>query len=142
MRRTYLARLVFPAFLIAAALLTGSCAEKAEIPAQIVEDITVQQASELIQKKAGNPDFVIVDVRTPEEFAEEHLENAVNIDFRSATFRDELDKLDRERTYLIYCRSGARAANALAIMGELNFKEVYNMGGIIQWKEAGFTTVR
>ncbi|MBA7689245.1 Thiosulfate sulfurtransferase GlpE [subsurface metagenome] len=110
---------------------------------QIIEDITPQEAFALIQQNQGNPDFVIIDVRTPEEFAEGHIENAVNIDFRSETFQDELNILDKDKSYLIYCLIGGRSGSALAIMEELNFREAYNMtGGIIQWQAEGFPTVK
>jgi len=114
-----------------------------EIPPQIIEDITPQEASALIQDNRDNPDFVIIDVRTPEEFAEEHIEDAINLDYYSETFQDELDTLDRDKTYLIYCRSGVRSRNALDIMAELDFGEAYNMtGGIIQWVEEELPTIQ
>jgi len=114
-----------------------------EIPTQILEDITPQEAFTLIQENQNNPDFVIIDVRTPEEFAEGYIENAVNIDFRSETFLDELNKLDKNKTYVIYCRSGRRSGGALDIMAELNFKEVYNiLDGINAWKEEGLPTTK
>jgi len=65
----------------------------------------VKDAYTLIQKNKGNPDFVILDVRTPAEFADEHIENAINLDYYSETFRDDLNKLDKTKTYLIYCRT-------------------------------------
>ena len=106
------------------------------------KDITPQEAFTLIQKNQNNPDFVIIDVRTPEEFAGEHIEQATNIDFYSETFRDTLNALDKNKTYLIYCQVGGRSSSALDIMAELNFKEVYNiLGGINQWKAEGLSTV-
>jgi rhodanese-related sulfurtransferase len=82
-------------------------------------------------------------VRTPDEFAEEHIENATNIDFYSETFRDMLNTLDKNKTYLIYCRSGARSGSTLDIMAELNFEEVYNMsGGMIEWNAEGLPTTK
>jgi len=127
--------------------LTGGCAgsETAapESPTQIIEDITPQEAFTLIQNNQNNPDFVIIDVRTPEEVADGYIENAINLDFYSATFRSELDRLDKNQTYLIYCRSGRRSGNALTIMVELNFREVYNMsGGIIDWEAEGLPTIK
>ena len=108
-----------------------------------IEDITPQEAFTLIQNNQDNPDFVIIDVRTPEEFADGHIENASNIDFYSDTFRDELDNLDKNKTYFIYCRSGGRSGNALNIMAELDFTEVYNMsGGIIAWDAEELPTVK
>ena len=134
--------------LVLSVVLIASCTAKTETPnqqtpAQIIEDISPQEAFTLIQKKGDNPDFVVIDVRTPEEFAEEHIENAINIDFYSETFRDELNKLDKDKTYFIYCRSANRSGQALEIMEELDFREVYNMsGGIIEWKAEGFPTVK
>ncbi len=110
---------------------------------QIIENITPQEAFALIQQNQGNPDFVIIDVRTPQEFAEERIEGVINIDFYSETFQDELNILDKDKSYLIYCRTGGRSGSALDIMEELNFREVHNMtGGIIQWKAEGFPTVK
>ncbi len=108
-----------------------------------IEDITPQEAFTLIQNNQDNPDFVIIDVRTPEEFGAGHIENAVNIDFYSEAFRDMLNALDKNKTYLIYCRSGGRSGNALNIMAELDFTEVYNMsGGIIAWDAEELPTVK
>ena len=114
-----------------------------EAPPQIIESIPSLDAFSLIQENQDNSDFVIIDVRTPEEFTEERIENAINIDYRSETLQDELDELDKNQTYLIYCRSGGRSGNALDTMEELNFKEVYNLlGGINQWKAEGLSTIQ
>lgn len=135
--------------LVTGAVLMGGCVGKEieappqEPPAQIIEDITPQEAFALIQENQDNTDFAIIDVRTPEEFASGHIEGALNIDFRSETFRDELNVLDKNKTYLIYCRSGGRNTSALAIIGELNLREVYNMsGGIYQWVAEGLPTIQ
>ncbi|GAG61563.1 unnamed protein product, partial [marine sediment metagenome] len=57
------------------------------------------------------------------------------LDYYSDTFRNNLDKLDKNKMHLIYCRSGRRSENALNIMKELDFREVYNMlGGVVKWK--------
>lgn len=110
---------------------------------QIIEDITPEEAFILIQNNKGNQSFVIIDIRTAEEYASEHIENTTNLDFYSETFREELDKLDKNKTYLIYCRTGRRTAIARGIMEELGFREVYNMlGGITQWEAKGLPTLR
>ena len=144
-----LMRLVLSILLLIGVVLPGGCVgteietPTQETPTRIIENVTPQEAFTLIQDNQNNPDFVIIDVRTPEEFAEEHIENATNIDSRSETFRDELNQLGKNQTYLIYCRSGSRSGNALDIMAELNFREVYNMlGGINEWKAAGFPTTQ
>ncbi|GAH35330.1 unnamed protein product, partial [marine sediment metagenome] len=115
-----------------------------ETPAQISESITPQEAFTLIQEKQDNPDFVIIDIRTPEEFADGHIENAINIDYRSDTFQDELSQLDKNKTYLIYysCACGGIDRKTLNMMAELNFSEVYKIsGGSDRWKAEGFPTV-
>ena len=137
MRLKSLIALVLSVLLVTGAFWTVGCA-----PTQIIENITSQEAFSLIQDNKDNPNFVIIDVRTPKEFAQEHIENAINIDYNSETFRDELDRLDKDNTYLIYCRSGARSGKALDMMKELNFREVYNLGGIIDWKAEGLPTVK
>ena len=126
--------------LVIGATLTGGCVRD---ETATIEDITPQEAFALIQNNQNNPDFVIIDVRTPAEFEGEHIENATNIDFYSETFREMLNTLDKDKTYLIYCRSGNRSGSTLDIMAELNFKEVYNVsGGIIAWNAEGLPTVK
>jgi len=133
---------VFSVSLIIGVALSGSCVGK-EKSTRVKENITPQEAFTLIQNNKSNPDFVIIDVRTLEEFADGHIENAANLDYYSETFQDELDKRDKNKTYFIYCRSGNRSGKALKIMEELNFREVYNMsGGIIEWKAEGLPTTK
>lgn len=109
---------------------------------QSLKDINVNDAYAMIQTRAGDPDFVILDVRTPEEFETEYIQDAINIDYYSENYRDDLDTLDKEKTYLIYCRTDRRTGESLSIMRELGFVEVYNMdGGINSWKAEGFPTV-
>lgn len=131
--------LVLLGVLIGSSALIGGCAyitgEALTTETTIIEDITPDEAYALIQDNRGNRDFIIIDVRTPEEYAGGHIEKAINLDYKSETFGDELDKLDRNKTYLIYCRSGRRSAGALDMMEEIGFREAYNMvGGILQWE--------
>jgi rhodanese-related sulfurtransferase len=108
----------------------------------VSENITTREAFNLIQANKDNPDFVILDVRTPGEFSAERLENAINLDYRSNAFRNDLENLNRNKVYLIYCRTGVRSGSALDIMKGLNFTEVYNMsGGIVRWKAEGLPTI-
>ena len=123
--------------LISLLLLVGC-----QMPTQIIGDLTVQEAFDLIEEEQGNPDFAIIDVRTPEEYADGHIENAVNIDFRADDFEDRISELDKDKTYVIYCRSGVRSAGALDVMEQLGFNEAYNvLEGIIGWTDAGFPVV-
>ena len=106
-------------------------------------NLSLPEARETIGKRAADPRFVLLDVRTPKEFAEERIEGAVMIDYLSTGFRDEIAKLDRKKTYLVYCRTGNRTKGALKVMRELGFRNVLHLAdGIAKWKAAGFPTAR
>ena len=110
---------------------------------QQIYDVTTDKAYALIQENADNPVFFIIDVRTPEEFDGGYIEGAINIDYYYEDFRAHLETLDKDKAYLIYCRSGRRSAGARDVMAELGFKEVYNMsGGITEWEAQGLPVVR
>lgn len=92
---------------------------------------------------AEDPAVTVVDVRTPEEFADGHLEGAELIDFYDATFAAQLAELDPDGTYLLYCRSGNRSGQATAMMAELGFDRAYDLeGGVIAWDSQGQALVR
>jgi len=82
--------------------------------------------------KKGN----ILDVRTPEEFENSRIPNSINIDFYNPqNFISEIEKLEKDNNYYVYCRTGVRSANSCQLMSELGFKKVYNLlGGIVEWK--------
>lgn len=82
------------------------------------------EAFALIQKNKGNSQFVVVDVRTPEEFRQGHIKGAVNINLNSNVFRDKIETLNRQTTYLVYCRSGRRSKEAVQIMQNLGFTHI------------------
>ncbi len=135
--------------LVIAVTLVSGCVDKEtatlEIPVQIIKNITLQEAFTLIQNNQNNSDFLIIDVRAPRQFAYGHLGNATNLDFYSQTFRSELEKLDKSKTYLVYCATGSTGCGSVGasdIMAELDFREVYNMlGGINAWEAEGLPTV-
>ena len=79
---------------------------------------------------------IILDVRTPEEFETSRIPNSKNIDFYNPqNFMQEIEKLDRDKSYYVYCRTGVRSANSCQLMNELGFDKVYNLlGGIVEWK--------
>jgi len=109
------------------------------VPAQIIKDISVKEAYDMIQKNLENPNFIILDIRTPEEFNSGHIKGAINIDYYAPDFVEQLKSLDKNKTYLIYCRTGHRSGNAKSIFKQLGFREVENMvGGINRWKEEGY----
>lgn len=105
-------------------------------------DLTPAQAYQLISENEGNPDFRVLDVRAPAEYAAGHLAGAMNLDYRSTAFRPGLDRLPRDGTYLVYCRTGGRSAAAAGVMSRLGFTRVHHMpGGIVAWQKAGFPVV-
>ena len=106
-------------------------------------DLSPAEARELVVKRSGDPRFVLLDVRTPKEFTAERIKGAVMVDYLSPSFRDEMAKLDLGKSYLVYCRTGHRTDGALKVMRELGFRNVSVLvGGITEWKKAGFPTAR
>lgn len=90
--------------------------------------------SEFEQELKQHPSAVIIDTRTPQEHASGYIKNAVLIDVSSPTAVDEIDKLDKNSKYLIYCRSGMRSMNMCQYMSQNGFKDVTNLdGGILAW---------
>ncbi len=83
-----------------------------------------------------NPNAVVLDIRTPTEFKEGHIQDAVNIDYKADIFESELEKLDRDATYVMHCRSGRRSANSFETFRKLGFRNIVHIeDGILGWKE-------
>jgi rhodanese-related sulfurtransferase len=77
----------------------------------------------------------LLDVRTAEEYNSGHIPNSVNIDIREQSFVDEIAKLEKDKTYHIVCRSGARSGSACEYMESIGFKNVINIaGGMLDWQ--------
>jgi rhodanese-related sulfurtransferase len=93
-------------------------------------------------QKITEPGVIIVDVRTPEEFASGHIEGALNIDCNSGNFANEITRLNPSETYAVYCRSGSRSGQAASIMHKAGFHDVSNLnGGVIDWTNDGLPLV-
>lgn len=91
---------------------------------------------------AAKPGVVIVDVRTPAEYAAGHVKGAVNLDVSAPDFTTRMNTLDKNATYAVYCHSGNRSATATTAMGKADFAHVYNLkGGIGDLQAAGATIV-
>lgn len=98
-------------------------------------------AAEFMQKLASTRNEYLLDVRTPGEYNEEHLNNAVNIDYNGPDFEAQIKQLDKSRPVFLYCLSGGRSGSAVSALSAAGFKEIYNMqGGIMQWRAAKFPT--
>lgn len=121
----------------------AACGAKDTPEGQIIRDLSVAEAYTMIQDNQGKADFVILDVRTPSEFAEAHIEGAVSLDFNAVNFEAEVDKLDKDIRYLVYCRTSNRSGQAVNVMKNLGFKEVNDMdGGIVAWRGADYPVVK
>jgi rhodanese-related sulfurtransferase len=87
-------------------------------------------------------DAVVVDVRTPEEFAAGHIDGAINIDISDPTFGQQIEALPTDATYVVYCRSGNRSAQAAKVMAEAGLTDVYDVqSGLSAIAEAGVPLV-
>ena len=83
--------------------------------------------------KAGHQ---VIDVRPEAELVEGEIEGHLTINFFDPSFQDEIDKLDRTKTYLLHCRSGARSSKACQIMTGMGFEDLYNLqGGVQAWND-------
>ena len=92
--------------------------------------ISAEQMLELVKLE----EVQLIDVRTPAEFADGHIENAKNIDFYSANFDLQIDALDKSIPVILYCKSGRRSAKCVSKLNSKGFKVIYDLqGGINHW---------
>ena len=104
-----------------------------------LETVAPETAAETI---ASDPDVIVLDIRTPEEYREGVIEGAVNIDFYAPDFADQLAALDPSAEYVVYCRSGNRSGEAMSTFADLEFQQVSEIdGGIVNWYGSGLPVV-
>jgi len=116
---------------IATSLLYYSCKDS---QAQTSSSLSENAFAEKIIQFPSAP---ILDVRTPEEFSKGHLQNAINYDWNSSEFQNQIAVLDKEKPVFVYCLSGGRSNSAAENMRTKGFKEVYELqGGLIGWRAA------
>lgn len=115
-------------------LLSGSCGKASKDDSNLVtpEQLSLKQ-----------DEVLLIDVRTPMEFEQGHLENSVNINIADGSFREEVGKLDRSQAVYVYCKVGGRSAKAASVLREMGFEEVYDLeGGIQNWERSGMKVVK
>lgn len=116
-------------FLLALVVLSVSC--NSQNTQQILKPAAFQE------KMNTTPEAVILDVRTPGEYDGGYIANAININYNDPSFEGEIAKLDKSKTYLLYCLSGKRSGSAMDYMLRNGFKNVSNLeGGILAWQSA------
>jgi rhodanese-related sulfurtransferase len=99
-----------------------------------MQDLT---PDEFAKSMRAHPEAIILDVRTPEEFGSGHLPGALNIDIRGYDFHEQVENLDPQKAYYVYCHAGGRSASACRFMESKGFEEVYNLrGGMMAWEGA------
>ncbi|HSI90025.1 MAG TPA: rhodanese-like domain-containing protein [Adhaeribacter sp.] len=136
-------------FLLAGALAVTACSQEVTKTASVnqttteqtqnatgqdVKTISTDEAKTVLETEK---DLVVLDVRTPEEYAGGHLQNAVLINKYDSDFEAKIKALDREKPYLVYCASGVRSGQAKEMMKALGFKKVYDAKGFEGLKAAG-----
>ena len=94
------------------------------------EQITAKEAKEIMDNETG---YLILDVRTEEEYASGHIENAIRIPDYEIEARAEQELADKEQLILVYCRSGRRSKGAAQKLSEMGYRNVKEFGGIIDW---------
>lgn len=118
--------------LILLSILVMSCKGQT---AQDFKTIPAKTFAELIKT---TPNAQILDVRSPEEFAGQHIDNAVNVNWNGDDFEANTTKYNKSEPVFVYCMSGGRSAKASAKLQELGFTTIYNLeGGILKWNSAG-----
>lgn len=116
-----------------AACSTSSQKENASGTSKINEKLDV---TAFHTKLNESQDAILLDVRTPEEYANGNIQGAVNIDYKSPDFEQKIAALDKNKTYLVYCLSGMRSGKAAERMSELGFTSIYTLeGGYTAWTE-------
>lgn len=110
-----------------------SCKE--EQTSSEIEVISPEEMQEVSQIE----DIQLIDVRTPEEYEEGYIDGFQNIDYFSDTFSQDIEKLDKSKPVIVYCRSGKRSADCAKQLKEKGFVKIYDLdGGITQWKFKGY----
>jgi rhodanese-related sulfurtransferase len=119
--------------IFASVLLLAGCSSSSS-----AVDLSVSEFS----SKVTEAGIITLDVRTPGEFNEGHIDGALLIDFQSGNFENEIASLDKSKTYAVYCRSGSRSGEAVKVMSDAGFTNLYNLnGGVIDWANAGLPLV-
>jgi rhodanese-related sulfurtransferase len=104
-----------------------------------VKHVNAEQAQKLLADK----NVLVLDLRTPEEFAGGRIAGATNLNFLAPGFEPQLAALDPGKTYLVYCASGHRSTQALPSFKKLPFQSLYHLdGGFKSWQKAGLPIAR
>ena len=120
-----------------AILVMTSCAQNKANGDELKPFIGNMAPKEYQENLKANNEIILIDVRTPQEYASGNIAKAKNIDFYSPDFADKISKLDRKRPIYLYCKSGGRSGSALEILTKQGFSHAVNLqGGMMAWNQA------
>ncbi|SDW76500.1 rhodanese-like domain-containing protein [Flavobacterium degerlachei] len=107
---------------------------------QTSENIKTVEVKTFAEKINTTDSPQILDVRTPEEFNEDHIANADNVDWLGDSFVEDAEKYDKTKPVFVYCKSGGRSKKATEKLQELGFKNIYELdGGFMKWDAEGLS---
>lgn len=140
MKKTILlSTVVLTLFTVSCGTSQNNTPKTAIVSKEVIVTVDAKTFSELSTSQSGT----VLDVRTPEEWAEGTLKNAVKMNYHDDNFAEQVEKLDKNAPVFIYCKKGGRSASAADILKEKGFTKVYNLdGGITSWQENGFEIVK
>ena len=117
-----------------------SCNTKPPLNEQEKSAIHVVKPTEFKEKSKNQ---VIIDIRTPQEFSQGHIEGAINMNYFDHSFMEQIGKYDKSKPIFLYCRSGNRTSSAAAKIAKLGFEEVYDLqGGIMSWSKENLQIIK
>ena len=117
-------------FLLLAVMLLAACAQEETKQEAVYMNITAQEAKEIMDRESG---YVILDVRTREEYDQGHIPGAIVISHEEVADKAEETLTDKDKLILVYCRSGRRSKIAAEALVELGYTNIREFGGIIDW---------
>lgn len=122
--------------------MAPSCREEVAeraVSSEVITDLDPVSFQAQMKTEPGT----LIDVRTPEEYNEVYIADAVNIDINSDEFKPAINALDKNKTYYVYCHAGARSVTAACYMEEIGFTRIYNLEeGISSWIRVGLPVIR
>jgi rhodanese-related sulfurtransferase len=143
MYRIAIAGLIFGVLVLTAGCLgsgdDGVTPTPTPVHNQIIRSISVHEAYFLLEANAQNPNFILIDLRRPDEIQYGYIEGMVNVNYQADDFARQLGALDRNKRYMIYDGGGVRSLHTQHMMEQMGFLEVYSIqGGFEDWKLAGY----
>jgi phage shock protein E len=121
---------------VAVAVAVADEGQGTQLATVISELVTGERGKQLVDQGA-----IVIDVRTPAEYAAGHVPDSLLIDVSAANFAQQISQLDPNQAYVVYCRSGNRSAVAISQMLAAGFTELYDMGPLTAWAQAGYPVV-